>query len=133
VANREPGDPAGQSYTSPAPLEKPDALTGISSQAPHPQASQAPPKTRASALWTALAVGMVLLVAIVVFILQNLKDVKVTFFAVHWRMPLALDLLLAAALGGAVVFLAGAVRMLQLRLHGRRRRAGPTGSVPGRR
>ena len=73
---------------------------------------------------------MVFLVAIIVFILQNLKDVKVTFFAVHWRMPLALDLLLAAALGGAVVFLAGAVRMLQLRLHVRRRRGGHVSGSP---
>jgi len=86
-------------------------------------APEAPTKslaTRASAAWTALALGMVVLVAVVVFILENLQDVKVTFFGAEWRVPLAIDLLLAAVLGGAVVFSAGAVRLLQLRLHARR-------------
>jgi uncharacterized integral membrane protein len=58
---------------------------------------------------------MVLLVAVVVFILENLKRVRVTFFGVHWRIPVGIDLLLAAVLGGAIVFSAGAVRLLQLR------------------
>lgn len=85
--------------------------------------------TRVSAAWTALAIGLVLLVVIVVFILENLQDVKVTFFGLHWRIPLALDLLLAAALGGAVVFTAGALRMLELRIRDRRRaRKGRAGS-----
>ena len=87
---------------------------------------QKPRPTRASAAWTALAVGLALLVVVVVFILENLQDVKVTFFGLHWKIPLGLDLLLAAALGGAVVFAAGALRMLQLRLHARRHR-GPGG------
>jgi uncharacterized integral membrane protein len=90
--------------------------------------------TRASAVWTALAVGLALLIVVVVFILENLQDVKVTFFGLHWKIPLALDLLLAAALGGAVVFTAGALRMLQLRLHGRRRAHGrPSNRAAARR
>lgn len=95
---------------------------------------QKPRSTRASAAWTALAVGLALLVVVVVFILENLQDVKVTFFGLHWKIPLGLDLLLAAALGGAVVFAAGALRMLQLRLHARRHRAqeGWDGRTSGR-
>lgn len=81
----------------------------------------APSTTRASATWTAVAIGMVFLVVVVVFILENLQDVKVTFFGASWRVPLAIDLLLAAVLGGAVVFSAGAVRLLQLRVRSRRR------------
>lgn len=88
----------------------------------------APPPTRASALWTFLAIGLVLLVAVIVFILQNLEDIKVTFFAVHWHMPVGLGLLLAAALGGGVVFVAGAVRILQLRGHARRQAAAQRGN-----
>jgi uncharacterized integral membrane protein len=79
--------------------------------------------TRASATWTALAIGLALLVVVLVFILENLQDVKVSFFSVHWRIPLALDLLLAAVLGGLIVFAAGAVRLLQLRMHARRQRS----------
>jgi uncharacterized integral membrane protein len=62
-----------------------------------------------------LAVGGALLLVVLVFILQNLKSVRVSFFWVHWRIPLAIDLLLAAILGGLIVFTAGSVRILQLR------------------
>lgn len=108
-----------------------DAVAPVLAQ-PTPPGEQAggpasAPSTRTSALWTALAVGIVLLVAVIVFILQNLEKVKVTFFAVHWRIPLALDLLLAAVLGGAIVFVAGALRILQLRRHARRRAASSHG------
>ena len=110
----------GDGSHAPSPVEAPTA--------PH-EDKKGVPATRASAAWTALAVGLALLVVIVVFILENLQDVKVTFFGIHWKIPLALDLLLAAALGGAVVFAAGALRMLQLRLHARRHRAGSKGSA----
>lgn len=99
------------------------AAPGASTPGPGgPKGKKGELSTRTSAAWTALAVGMALLIVVVVFILENLQNVKVTFFGVHWKIPLALDLLLAAALGGAVVFAAGALRMLQLRLHARRRR-----------
>lgn len=78
------------------------------------------PLTRASAVWAAMAAGLVLLVVVLVFILENLQEVKVSFFTAHWRIPLGVDLLLAAVLGGLVVFSAGAVRLFQLRLHARR-------------
>ncbi|GEM_PF-2747638 len=77
-------------------------------------------RTRASALWAALAAGMVLLVVVLVFILENLQQVRVSFFTVHWDIPLGIDLLLAAVLGGLVVFSAGAVRLFQLRRQARR-------------
>jgi uncharacterized integral membrane protein len=97
-------------------------------QVPGPQKGRLSGKpvapTRASGAWTALAVGMVLLVVVVVFIMENLQDVKVSFFGAHWRIPLAIDLLLAAVLGGAVVFSTGAVRLLQLRLQARRQARG---------
>ena len=92
--------------------------TANPSEAPHRQAVSA--GTRSSATWTALAVGTLLLVVMLVFILQNLQDARVSFFALHWRIPVALDLLLAAVLGAAVVLSAGAVRLLQLRLQARR-------------
>jgi uncharacterized integral membrane protein len=82
-----------------------------------------PPSTRTSAAWTALAVGLALLVVVLVFILENLQKVKVSLFGLHWYAPLAVDLLLAAVLGGLVVFMTGALRILQLRRHARRRRA----------
>ena len=58
---------------------------------------------------------MILLTVLLVFILQNLQRVKVSFFTVHWRAPLAVDLLFATVLGGLVVFAAGSVHIIQLR------------------
>ena len=63
----------------------------------------------------AIAGGMILLVVLLVFILQNIKEVKVSFFTVHWRTPLAVALLFATVLGGLIVFAAGSVHIIQLR------------------
>ena len=68
----------------------------------------------------ALAAGMVALVIVLVFILQNLKSVRVHFFWATWSIPLAIDLLLASVLGGLVVFTVGSVRIMQLRRATRR-------------
>lgn len=76
--------------------------------------------TRGASSWLAVAAGMILLVILLVFILQNLQEVKVSFFTVHWRAPLAVDLLFATVLGGLVVFTAGSVRIIQLRRIARR-------------
>lgn len=83
------------------------------------------PFTRASATWVAVIAAMVALVVVLVFILENLRSVKVTFFGAHWSVPLGVDLLLAAVLGGLVVVLVGMVRILQLRREARRRSTAP--------
>lgn len=95
------------SYTSDA------ALTPGSSQ---PEAAvNLPQSTRTSAAWVALLVGMLALIVVLVFILENLATVKIGFFGEHLKLPLAVALLLAAVLGGLVVFLLGSIRILQLR------------------
>jgi uncharacterized integral membrane protein len=63
---------------------------------------------------------MLLLVLILVFVLQNLSATNTNFFSIKWTIPLGLDLLLAALLGGLIVFLLGVARMLQLRRLARR-------------
>lgn len=85
-----------------------------------PPQAQPVPSTRTSAVWTALAAGLLFTVVVLVFILENLQDVKASFFTAHWSIPLGVDLLLAAVLGGLVVFAAGAARLAQLRRHARR-------------
>jgi uncharacterized integral membrane protein len=52
---------------------------------------------------------------VIVFVVQNRQDAKVSFFVFSGRFPVALALLVAAALGALVVFLLGSVRILQLR------------------
>ena len=78
------------------------------------------PSTRTSVSWTFVAIAIVALVVVLVFILENLHATDATFFGVHWHIPLGLDLLLAALLGAATVFVIGAARTLQLRLLARR-------------
>jgi len=89
------------------------------------------PSTRTSVSWTFVAIAIIALVVVLVFILENLHATDATFFGVHWRIPLGLDLLLAALLGATAVFVVGAARTLQLRLLARRTmRARDTHSNP---
>jgi lipopolysaccharide assembly protein A len=80
-------------------------------------------RTRLSGAWTAIVVGLVALVVILVFILQNQKSVEVTFLWFNGHLPLAVALLFALVLGAVTVVAFGAARILQLRMvAGRARR-----------
>ena len=78
--------------------------------------------TRTSMVWTMVGIGVVLLVAILVFILQNSQRVRVRFLMVEGTLPLGVALLFAALLGALLVLAAGAARVLQLRVVARRHR-----------
>jgi putative membrane protein len=78
--------------------------------------------TRTSMVWTMVGIGVVLLVAILVFILQNGQRVRVRFLMVDGALPLGVALLFAALLGALLVLVAGAARVLQLRVVARRHR-----------
>ena len=79
-------------------------------------------QTRLSAVWTAIAIAIVALVAILVFILQNLQSADLSFLVFHGRLPLAVALLFAMILGAVIVLASGAARILQLRGVARRAR-----------
>src|ERR1700738_4831565 len=95
-----------------------------------PSASGIPPgepfpgerRTRLSGAWTALVVGVVALLVILVFILQNLQSVELYFLTFHGHLPLAIALLFAVILGAVIVLAFGGGRILQLRLVARRAR-----------
>ncbi len=88
-------------------------------------------RTRLSGAWTAIVIGLLGLVVILVFILQNQQSVEVTFLMFQGHLPLAVALLFALILGAVVVFAFGAARILQLRMvAGRARRKGPSPSPP---
>ena len=78
--------------------------------------------TRTSMVWTMVGIGVILLVAILVFILQNSQRVRVRFLMVDGTLPLGVALLFAALLGALLVLVAGAARVLQLRVVARRHR-----------
>lgn len=111
--------PSG-SEVEPAP--EPSA-TRIQEAPPPPAPPPSQPSlggTRASAVWTATAVAIVVLVLLAIFIAQNTRDVEVRYFTATGRAPLSVALLLATVLGMLVVLLAGAARILQLRMRARR-------------
>jgi uncharacterized integral membrane protein len=88
-------------------------------------------RTRLSGAWTAIVIGLVALVVILVFILQNQASVEVTFLMFQGHLPLAVALLFALILGAVIVFAFGAARILQLRMvAGRARRKAPPPTPP---
>jgi uncharacterized integral membrane protein len=62
-------------------------------------------------------------------VFQNLRHTKVTFFTASGSVPLAVALLVAAALGGLLVLALGSIRIVQLRkvIHGYHRRQAEDG------
>ncbi|MGD0219339.1 MAG: LapA family protein [Acidimicrobiales bacterium] len=76
-----------------------------------------PPAARLTrGYWAAVVVGLVLLLVLLVFILENGQIARVAFFGVHGHLPQGVALLLAAIIGAAFVLLTGAARILQLRV-----------------
>jgi uncharacterized integral membrane protein len=59
--------------------------------------------------------ALVLLGLTLLFVFQNLHRSRITFVTVSATMPLALALLVAAALGGLFVLALGSARIVQLR------------------
>jgi len=85
-----------------------------------PQHTMTP--TRTSMVWTMVGVGAALLLAILVFILQNGARVRVRFLMADGTLPLGVGLTFAALLGALLVLTAGVARVLQLRRVARRHR-----------
>jgi uncharacterized integral membrane protein len=96
----------------------PDASSSPSPSAPPVGPKSAEPAvkfTRAGALWSALIVGFLTLIVLLIFIAQNTASTPFTFFAWHWSLPLGVAFLLAAVGGGLLTVAVGTARMLQLR------------------
>jgi uncharacterized integral membrane protein len=100
----------------PASPEQPHRATPPAGQAP--AAASTPESvrfTRAAALWTALIVGFLVLIVLLIFIAQNTASPQFAFLGWRWSMPLGVAILLAAASGGLITVLAGTARIYQLR------------------
>ncbi len=71
--------------------------------------------TRTSAAWFGITVGVLIMIALVVFMLQNTESVTVSFLGMMGAAPLAAILLIAALGAALVVLLVGGLRIGQLR------------------
>jgi uncharacterized integral membrane protein len=73
-------------------------------------------KTRAASSYAFLVVGALVMLALVVFIVQNLgASPEVTFFGWGYQLPIGINMLISALAGAIITGLAGAIRILQLR------------------
>ena len=77
--------------------------------------------TRLSGAWTAAIVAVVLVVAMLIFILQNEREVPISFVSLHGHLPLGVALLFSAVIGAVIVLVCGTARILQLRRIAKRR------------
>ena len=82
-------------------------------------------RTRISSMRTALIGGVLALIVLVIFIVQNAHDVHLSFLGVHLVLPTAIALLLAAIAGALLMAAAGTARITQLRRVIRRTRREP--------
>jgi uncharacterized integral membrane protein len=109
----------------PAPAEPASAEPASAEPASAEPASAKPVgkarPTRISGTWVAVIAGLVVLVVLLVFILQNLDPATVHFFGAEGSLPLAIAMLFSAIGGAVLVALIGGARILQLRKQARRR------------
>jgi uncharacterized integral membrane protein len=105
-----------------APLERQEPPPGAMEPVEPGRAQRTVKGTRASALWIALAVGVLVLIAILIFVAQNSSKVRINFLWMHGTLALGIALLISAILGILLALAVGTVRMLQLRRLARRPR-----------
>ncbi|OMC30281.1 hypothetical protein A5740_16870 [Mycobacterium sp. GA-1841] len=101
-------------YTPDMPL--PDAGKPEPGKTPAKSGKATEPKlTRAGALWSALILGFLVLIVLLIFIAQNTDPVPLTFLGWHWSLPTGVAILGAAVAGGLLTVAAGSARIFQLR------------------
>lgn len=66
------------------------------------------------AMWTALILGLLILVLLLVFILQNNVPADFTYMAWEFSLPLGVAMLFAAIAGALIMGLVGSVRLFRL-------------------
>ena len=98
---------------APPPIDRPTVPDGAAAR--RPRARVSPGRTKISGAWIGLILGAVVLVFLLVFILQNLVPVEVTFLGLRGTLPLGIWLLFAAIAGVLLLAIPGLGRMVQWR------------------
>ncbi len=105
--NDDPGAPEVLPTPAPGPGD-----TGGRDGEPAPPPTR---RTRVSSVWIGVVVAGLVLVLLLVFILQNTKSVRISFFTATGDMPLGVALLLAAVGGLLLAGVVASLRIWQLR------------------
>lgn len=69
----------------------------------------------AGSTWVALILGILLLILLLVFIMQNQESAELQLFAWTMNFPIGVGMLLAAIVGALVMACVGGIRIMQLR------------------
>ncbi|MGQ4614727.1 lipopolysaccharide assembly protein LapA domain-containing protein [Nocardia sp. R7R-8] len=83
--------------------------------APPTAATKRSLSSRTGYAWTGLVAGILILVLLLIFIVQNLEQVQVHFFFWDFSLPLGVTVLLSMIGGALVMASVGGMRILQLR------------------
>jgi uncharacterized integral membrane protein len=115
----QPGVPPAAGTGPPPAAAPPAAAPPVTAAVPRQHVVR---RTRLGGAWFGFAVGAVILILLLVFILENGHKVDISFFGAHGHLPLGVALLMAAALGILLVVIPGSGRIIQLRRTARRHR-----------
>ncbi|SHW58738.1 uncharacterized integral membrane protein [Mycobacteroides abscessus subsp. abscessus] len=114
----EPTGPTHEAAPTHAEPPAPKSPKPDSAPAKKPKTPESAVKfTRTAALWTALVLGFLILILLLVFVIQN--DTPVDIVLLGWKLhqvQLGVTILLAAIAGGLLTFAVATTRILQLRL-----------------
>jgi uncharacterized integral membrane protein len=116
----QPGTAAGQPEPGTA-AGQPEPGTAAPGQ-PAPRRRHVIRRTRTGGVWVAMGASAVVLLLLLIFILENQRQVNIGFFGAHASLPIGVAMLLAAVGGALVVIIPGTGRIIQLRLAARRHR-----------
>lgn len=134
VPDPGPADPVGSSNAdghgerAPEPTERrqsSDRPATREGQAPLPEQLRdqpAPSGSRTAGIWIALILGAIVLIALLIFVIQNNSRASFVYFTATFQLPLGVAMLLAAIAGALVMALVGSVRMIQMSMQLRRLR-----------
>jgi lipopolysaccharide assembly protein A len=98
----------------PSPDDRP-TTTSPAAESGVPRRMVKTPRSRAGATWVGISIAALMLIALIVFMLQNTQPVLVTFLTMQGTVSLAIALLIAGIGVGIVALVIGTIRIGQLR------------------
>ena len=117
--NPEPTNPEPVSTPQNPPIAHTEPVAGAPAQDPaSPEKTKEHrevKKTLAGTTWVALIVGVLLLILLLVFILQNQESAELQLLGWTMTFPIGVGMLIAAIVGALIMALVGGVRIVQLR------------------
>ncbi|MBE1878853.1 lipopolysaccharide assembly LapA domain-containing protein [Myceligenerans pegani] len=94
------------------PSPDPHGSNRIRRTDPHPVKVR---RSRAGSAWVGICIAALVLVALIIFMLQNTQPALVSFLGMQGSVPLAVALLIAGVGVGIIALAIGTIRITQLR------------------